>query len=279
MVDEQPVLYEGQVQTIISQSPPCKQQDRRHLRAQSITELTDTMPDRCTPCLAITLTWLISIAPAEPKELLTFETDVRPIFKAFCFDCHGGGEALKGNLDLRLKRFAESGGDSGPALVAGHPEASLLIERLRNGEMSPGEKKVPPEQIVVIERWIAAGAVAKRMEPERLDPGIDLTPEERAYWAFQPVRRQAAPPFRPNDRVRTPIDAFIVAKLRERGLSLANDADKRTVLRRAAFDLTGLPPSREAIDAFLTDEVDGAYERMLDQLMASPRYGERWARH
>jgi hypothetical protein len=186
---------------------------------------------------------------------------------------------LKGHLDLRLKRFAERGGDSGPALVAGHPEESLLIERLKNAEMPPWEKKVPPEQIALIERWIAAGAVAKRKEPERLDPGIDMTPEERAYWAFQPIRRPAPPTAGPSDRVRTPIDAFVEAKLRERDLSLATDTDKRTLIRRAAFDLTGLPPSQEEIDAFVADSVDGAYERMLDQLMASPRYGERWALH
>ena len=173
-------------------------------------ELTDTMP---TCSAVIALTCIISIAPAEPKEMLTFEKDVRPIFKAYCLDCHGGGEALKGNLDLRLKRFAERGGDSGSAVVAGHPDESLLIERLKNGEMPPGEKKVPHEQIVLIEQWIAAGAVANRNEPERLDPGIDLTPEERAYWAFQPIRRPAAPTFRPGDPVRTPIDAFVAAKL------------------------------------------------------------------
>ena len=183
-------------------------------------------------------------------------------------------------LDLPLtKRFAERGGDSGPAVVAGRPEESLLIERLKNGEMPPGEKKVPTEQIDVIERWIAGGALAQRKEPERLNSGIDLTPEERAYWAFQPIRPKVPPMFGPNDRVRTPIDAFVLAKLRERGLSFAPDADNRTLIRRAAFDLTGLPPSQEAIDVFLADASDGAYERMLDRLMASPRYGERWARH
>jgi mono/diheme cytochrome c family protein len=237
------------------------------------------MPDRLTCPLAIALAWFVSLAPVEAGEALTFEKDVRPIFKAYCLDCHGAGEALKGRLDLRLKRFAERGGDSGPAVVAGRPEESLLIERLKNGEMPPGEKKVPPEQVALIERWIAGGALAKRNEPKRLDPGIDLTPEERAFWAFQPVRRPVPPRFGPDDRVRTPIDAFVMAKLRERGLSLAPDADKRTLIRRAAFDLTGLPPSQEAIDAFLADSTDGAYERMLDQLMASPRYGERWARH
>jgi hypothetical protein len=237
------------------------------------------MPDRLTCTLVFALAWFVSISSADAGEGLTFEQDVRPIFKAFCLDCHGAGESLKGRLDLRLKRFAVRGGDSGPAVVAGRPEESLLIERIKNGEMPPGEKKVPPEQIAQIERWIAGGALAKRTEPERLDPGIDLTPEERAYWAFQPIRRPAAPTFGPNDRVRTPIDAFVLTKLRERGLSFAADADNRTLIRRAAFDLTGLPPSQEAIDAFLADSADGAYERMVDRLMASPRYGERWARH
>jgi Protein of unknown function (DUF1549)/Protein of unknown function (DUF1553)/Planctomycete cytochrome C len=237
------------------------------------------MPERLTFSLALAVAWFVGIAAVEAGDGLTFEHDVRPIFKAYCLDCHGAGEALKGHLDLRLKRFAERGGDSGPAVVAGRPEESLLIDRLKKGEMPPGEKKVPPEQIVLIERWIAGGALARRKEPERLDPGIDMTPEERAYWAFQPVRRSAPPAFGPDDRVRTPIDAFVVARLRERGLSLAHDADKRTLIRRAALDLTGLPPSREAIDLFLADSADGAYERMLDQFMASPRYGERWARH
>ena len=237
------------------------------------------MADRLTYFVAIALAWFVSISPSEANEGLTFEKDVRPIFKAYCLDCHGGGEALKGRLDLRLKRFAERGGESGPAVVVGRPEESLLVERLKEGEMPPGEKKVPPEQIALIEKWIAGGALARRQEPERLDPGINLTPEEREYWAFQPIRRPVPPAFGPNDRVRTPIDAFVLAKLRERGLSFAPDADKRTLIRRAAFDLTGLPPSQETIDAFLADSTDGAYERMLDELMASSRYGERWARH
>jgi hypothetical protein len=237
------------------------------------------MADRLTYFLAIALAWFVSIAPAEAGEGLTFEKDVRPIFKAYCLDCHGGGEALKGHLDLRLTRFAERGGDSGPAVVAGRPEESFLIERLKAREMPPGEKKVPPEQIALIERWIAGGAQARRQEPDRLEPGIDLTPEERGYWAFQPIRQTASPTFAPNYAVRTPIDAFVLTKLRERSLSFAPDADKRTLIRRAAFDLTGLPPSNAAIDAFRADSTEGAYERVLDQLMASPRYGERWARH
>ena len=120
----------------------------------------------------------ISVGLAE--EPITFERDVRPIFKAYCLDCHGGGEALKGRLDLRLKRFAERGGDSGPAIVAGKPEESYLLDRLHDAEMPPGEKKVPREKIEVIARWIAEGATTSRPEPKRLPPGVDITPEECA---------------------------------------------------------------------------------------------------
>ena len=214
---------------------------------------------------------------AEPGPL-SFEKDVRPIFKAYCFDCHGG-EATKANLDLRLKRFAVTGGDGGPALVAGQPEESLLVERMKSGEMPPGEKKVPPEQIAVVERWIAAGALTLRDEPETLPKGFEITPEERAYWAFQPLSSPQPPAVTPEDRARTAIDAFVVAKLREQGLAFNADADRRTLLRRAALDLTGLAPTAEEMQAYLTDTSERAWENAVDRLLASPRYGERWARH
>ncbi len=209
----------------------------------------------------------------------TFEGDVRPIFKAYCLGCHGAGDKVEGDLDLRLKRFAERGGISGPAIEPRDPEASYLLMRLEDGEMPPGEKKVPPEQVALIEQWIAGGAVTLREEPDSLPPGIDITPEERAFWAFQPIQRPEPPRFGPEDRVRTPIDAFLVAKLRERGLSFAPEADRLTLIQRASADLTGLPPSREEIQAFLADPSPEAYERMIDRLLASPHYGERWARH
>ena len=219
----------------------------------------------------------ISVCLAEDS--ITFERDVRPIFKAYCLDCHGGGDVLKGRLDLRLKRFAERGGDSGPAIVAGKPEESYLLDRLHDAEMPPGEKKVPREKIELISRWIAAGATTLRPEPKRLPPGVDITPEERAYWAFQPIKRPDPPLFRGDDHCRTPIDAFVLARLRKHGFSLADEADKRTLIRRAAFDLTGLPPTQDELDFFLADTRHDAYERLIDRLLESPHYGERWARH
>jgi hypothetical protein len=220
-----------------------------------------------------------SIAHEVGAEDVTFEQHVRPIFKAYCLDCHGGGEKLEGNLDLRLARFVATGGDSGPAVAPGNAAASLLVQRLRAGEMPPTEKRVPPEQIAVIEKWISVGATTAREEPAQLPPGIDITPEERAYWFFQPLGNPQPPPAAPEDRVRTPIDAFLLARLREKGLAFAPDADKRTLLFRAAIDLTGLPPDQALLDQFLAASNETAYETVLDKLLESPHYGERWGRH
>jgi hypothetical protein len=145
--------------------------------------------------------------------------------------------------------------------------------------MPPGEKKVPREKIDVIERWIAQGAATLRPEPDRLPPGIDISPLERAHWSFQPVRRPDPPTYSGEDRVRTPIDAFVLKALRDHGLCSAPEADRRTLIRRATYDLTGLPPSLTDIDAFLADSGGDAFERLIDRLLASPHYGERWARH
>ncbi len=211
----------------------------------------------------------------------TFERDVRPIFKAYCLDCHGGGSELKGKLYLRLARTARRGGKTGAAVVPGKPDESPLLDRVRDGEMPPGEKKLPPDQAAIIERWIAAGAKTLRAEPESLPPGIDITPEERAFWAFQPVHRPDPPAVAPEDaaRVRTPIDAFLLAELRHHGATFSPEADRTTLLRRAALDLTGLPPSPDDLAAFRNDRRPGAYERAIDRLLDSPHYGERWARH
>src|SRR5579884_1251185 len=230
-------------------------------------------------CLAFS-TALTAAPPAVADDTeVTFEQHVRPIFKVYCLDCHGGGEKVKGKLDLRLRRFAVRGGKSGPALLPGDAASSRLLKRLKAGEMPPGEKKVPAEQIAVLERWIAAGAPARRDEPATLPPGIDITPEERAYWFYQPIRRVEPPQFPAADRVRTPIDAFVLAKLRAGGLSFNADADRRTLLRRASLDLIGLPPTQREIDQFLADPSENAYERMIDRLLASPHYGERWGQH
>ena len=217
-----------------------------------------------------------STAPNQPT---TFEQHVRPILKVFCLDCHGGGEKLEGKLDLRLKRFIATGGESGAALLAGKPGDSLIIKRLKSGEMPPTEKKVPAEQIAIIEQWIASGATTSREEPETLAPGLGITAEERAYWFYQPIRRPVTPAVKQPTRTRSAIDAFVLAKLDEKGLDINDEAARFTLLKRATFDLIGLPPTPEEAEQFLTDAAPDAYERLLDRLLASPHYGERWGRH
>lgn len=221
----------------------------------------------------------LHVGPGLADEPLTFEEHIRPILKAYCLDCHGGGEKVKGGLDLRLKRFAEKGGKSGAAIVAGSAAKSLLVQRMKSGEMPTGEKKVPAEMIALVEKWIAGGALTKRVEPMTLAPGIDITPDERAYWFYQPLKRVDPIKFPASDRVRTPIDAFILSRLREKHLSFQADADRATLIRRASLDLLGLPPTHKEMADFLSDQSPDAYEKLVDRLLDSPHYGERWARH
>jgi hypothetical protein len=199
-------------------------------------------------------------APPAP-DAITFEQHVRPILKAYCLDCHGGREKAPGGLDLRLRRFVLAGGDTGPGFVANEPGKSLLIQRMKSGEMPPGEKRVPADQVAVGERWIAAGAPARGDEPATLPPGLGITAEERAFWFYQPLKRPAVPAVAdPNARVRNPIDAFVLAKLREKNLDFNPDADRATLVRRATFDLIGLPPTPSEIEAFVKDTSPDAYE-------------------
>lgn len=214
-----------------------------------------------------------------PGSTPVFESDVRPILRAYCLDCHGADPELKGGLDLRLRRFIARGGKSGPAIEPGRPDRSLMIERLRSGEMPPEGKPVPPEKIEVLEAWIRAGAKTARAEPESIGPGIGITEEERSFWSFQPIARVAVPDHDRDARVRTPIDALLLSRLGERGLSFSPDADRATLIRRAHLDLLGLPPDPETVREFVRDSRPDAYERLIDVLLASPHYGERWGRH
>ena len=209
----------------------------------------------------------------------TFERDIRPILRAHCLDCHGGADAFEGNLDLRQVRTMQRGGDSGTALIPGDAGASLVLERIRSGEMPPSTLKVKPEELAILERWVAVGAPTARPEPESIPPGLGITPEEREWWAFRPLARPPLPAVARPDLVAQPIDAYLLARLERDGLSFSPPADRATLIRRAAFDLHGLPPTPEEIEAFVADPDPAAFEKLVDRLLASPRYGERWARH
>ena len=216
---------------------------------------------------------------ADGDSPVTFEARVRPVLKAHCWQCHGEEDELKGGLDARLARSLLKGGESGPAVVAGNHGESLLYERIASGEMPPGKKKLTQEQVDLIAQWIDAGAKIARPEPETLAAGDTFTDEERAHWSFQPIRRPAPPKVQLLDRVRSPIDSFVLSRLETTKLTFGPEADRSTLIRRLSFDLTGLPPTPEAVDKFLNDTAADAYERLVDELLASPLYGERWGRH
>jgi len=218
---------------------------------------------------------LIAFArPAAAAESPTFNAHVRPLLKAYCFECHGEGEKPKGGLDLRLRRLAAAGGDNGPAFVEGKPDKSLLLERIASGDMPPGKKKLSAAEVAVLKAWIAGGAKVETAEPATLAKGFTIADDDRRWWAIQPVSRPKVPAGAAN-----PIDAFLLAKLSDKGVSFAPPAEKLTLLRRVTFDLIGLPPTPDETEAFLKDVSSNAYEKVVDRLLASPQYGERWARH
>ena len=217
--------------------------------------------------------WQTAAAPIQ------FETHVRPILKAHCWQCHGEEDDPKGGFDTRLARFLLKGGESGPAIVAGQHAESLLFERVASGEMPPGPKKLSPREIDMLARWIDEGAKTAREEPESLAAGDTFTFEERAHWSFQPIRRPPLPPVRNPQRVGSAIDTFLLGALESKGLSFGPEADRPTLIRRLSFDLTGLPPTPEAVDRFVHDPAPDAYQQVVDALLASPAYGERWGRH
>ncbi len=223
-----------------------------------------------------------SSAAQEPVDVTFYETRVRPLLSRHCGECHAAGEQ-RAALRVDSKEGLLTGGERGPALVPGDPEASLLVRAVRYDEedlQMPPRSRLAPEEVEVLERWVAAGAPAPDAEMVAEVSGERFDFEERArHWAYQPVADPPVPEVRAPERVRDPIDAFVQARLDRAGLEPAPEADRRTLLRRLSFDLTGLPPTTDELEAFLADEAPGAYERQVDRLLASARFGETWARH
>ena len=213
---------------------------------------------------------------------IQFEQHIRPILREYCFDCHGAGQKNEANLDLRLVRFIEKGGDSGPAIIkAAGFEESALLKLVSSGDMPPGEARVPPEKVELIRQWLAAGAPTARPEPESIGPGVPLSVEDRNYWAYRPLVQPALPDarnFPDASRLRTPIDTWLQAAMPE-GLTLSSDAPREKQIMRAYFDLIGLPPTQAELDRWMKDPSETWFTGMVDHLLDSPHYGERWARH
>jgi len=210
---------------------------------------------------------------ADPAE--HFESKVRPILLQHCIKCHGP-EKQRGGLRLDSKAGWQTGGESGPAIQPGKPDVSPLIKAVRGADgaaQMPPNAKLSAAEIAALVQWVKDGAVDPRDGgPARLG-GVTVA-EAKAWWAFQPVKRPVVP-----NGAANPIDAFIVAKLAALKLTLSPPADKRALIRRATYDLTGLPPAPEEVDAFVKDTSPDAFAKVVDRLLASPAYGERWGRH
>jgi hypothetical protein len=208
-----------------------------------------------------------------------FETKIRPLFAEKCYACHT--DTRMGGLQLDSREHFLKGGKSGPVAVPGDPDASLLVKALRydaNPKMPP-TGKLAAEQIAAVEAWVKAGAVWPRDEKAAtISPPYKITAEQRAFWSFEPVKPAPPPDVKDANWARTEIDRFIMSKLEARGLHPVRRADRRTLIRRATYDLTGLPPTAEEVDAFEQDRSPDAFAAVVDRLLASPRYGERWGR-
>jgi len=217
-------------------------------------------------------------AAAEPAK---FESHVLPILKAKCLSCHSGEQPNAG-LDLSTRRSLMLGGKSGPVVRRAAAESSLLWERIAAGEMPPKGERLTADEKAIIRKWINDGAVGEGADDvDVVESAADakISEDARKFWSFRPPQRSDLPMVSAADRVRNTVDAFILQKLEASRLALSPDADRRTLIRRAYFDLLGLPPAPEAVEEFVADPRPDAYERLIDQLLASPAYGERWGRH
>jgi hypothetical protein len=220
-------------------------------------------------------------AKPSPKQIDFFEKTIRPVLVEHCFKCHSAdAKEVKGGLRLDSRDGLRRGGDSGPAVVPGEPGESLLVEALNFEDLKmPPTGKLPDEVVARFEAWVKQGAIDPR---DAAAPGaslkkIDIAAAKR-FWSFQPPKQHE-----PSDVVtkawpKRKIDGFVLARLEQAGLTPSQPADRRAWIRRVTFDLIGLPPAPDEVEEYLKDESPNADERVVDRLLASPHYGERWAR-
>jgi len=244
--------------------------------------------------LAALVTWAACPRAAAAQDEEERARQVYQLFKTHCHECHG--EPTKGGLDLRTHATLLKGGKSGRVVVPHEPEKSRLYQLVSHADEPPMPREKPKlaaDDLELIRRWIEDGASLEAVEEaipnERMTPASlakseerPLTPDERQYWAFQPPKRQPVPPVtQPTFQAwqRNPIDAYLLSAMNTKGLAPARKADRRTLIRRAYLDLLGLPPSPEEVYSFVKDPAADAWPKLVDRLLASPHYGERWARH
>ena len=232
--------------------------------------------------------WIDNGAAREAGELgveLVTDRDVLPIFQARCVVCHGKREQ-RGGLDLRLRESRLAGGDSGPALVPGNPDESLIIQKVEAGEMPPPDmqydyavRNPTDAEVATLRKWVADGAPPAPDEIGSPEPAPQLAEADGDHWAFLPPERPTVPTLSSQALVSNPIDAFLLRKLEENGLSYSEEAAPLSLLRRAYLDLTGMLPSPEDVERYMEDGREDRYRLLIERLLKAPEYGERWARH
>ena len=226
----------------------------------------------------VPLAFLLLALPlrASADDVDFFSREVASILENHCVTCHQG-DRPKGGLDLTTAKKGLAGGDTGPLLEIGRPDDSLILQKISGDapSMPKGGPKLAARDVAAIRRWIEEGA----LWPEKLVLRDRKLAGTGKWWSLKPLVRPAVPDLADDKWARTPLDRFVLAKLREQGLKPSPETDRRTLIRRVTFDLIGLPPTPAEVEAFLADKAPDAYERLVDQLLDSPRYGERWGRH
>lgn len=257
--------------------PPLSATYREFVRA------IESLCSKAISICVLALAFPVSAAEPSKAQLDFFENKIRPIFTDNCYKCHSPARGkIKGGLELDWKGGWQKGGDSGPALVPGDPEKSLLIKAVRyidpDLQMPPKGDKLSEPEINDLVAWVRMGAP----DPRSARPGTD-SPKygvaSKDHWAFKPLQKPTPPAVKNEAKVANEIDRFVLAKLEEQGMTPNGPADQRTLIRRVSFDLIGLPPTPAEVNAFLQDESPQAFEKVVDTLLASPHYGERWGRH
>jgi len=233
---------------------------------------------------------VLGVAPAafaaaaklDPEQLDFFEKKIRPVLAEQCYKCHSANEKIKGELELDTRVGTMKGGESGPVIIPGNPAKSLFMKLVRHEDperkMPPKSEKLPDDVIANLEKWIAMGAPDPRELSDRKIVALDMD-KAKDHWAFRPVTKPAPP--KVSDRsgfVQSPIDSFVLEKLAAKGLAPSPKADKRALIRRITYDLTGLPPTADEVEAFVKDNSKDAYTKLVDHLLESPHYGEHWGR-
>jgi mono/diheme cytochrome c family protein len=231
------------------------------------------MPSR--PCRLALLLTLLYAAPAAAAEPTMFAERIAPVLRQRCLSCHGAKK--RGGLDLTTRAGLLKGGDGGTVVTPGSAAKSRLLQMVSgpDAKMPKEGPKLTAAQVAALRQWVEAGAPW----PDGVTLAAQERPPQGDWWSLRPLARPAVPAVKDRARVVTPIDAFVLAKLEAKGLRPSPPADRATLIRRVTFDLHGLPPTPEEIDAFVNDREPLAYERLIDRLLASPHYGERWVRH